>query len=195
MIKLALLWTAWCALHSLLISRKAHRLADNILGRSRGAYRLAYVLFSSITLAPVLWYQFLLPEKLLLQPNLPVRFMQAAMLFYGFLMFYFGARVYDMRYFLGITQWLDSTTSEKTAPLPFHTDGILAHVRHPWYSGGIAIVWGFGSITDVYLLTRIILTGYFIIGTYLEEKRLRAELGDAYREYTTKVPALFPWKL
>ncbi len=107
-------------------------------------------------------------------------------------MFHLGAKVYDTKYFLGITQWRNAQHNKPAGSLPFHTGGVLSYVRHPWYSGGIALIWGIGSVTDIYLLTRIILTGYFVIGTVLEEKRLKAELGEQYTAYCRKVPMLIP---
>jgi protein-S-isoprenylcysteine O-methyltransferase Ste14 len=194
MMTLACLWIAWCTLHSLLISRQAHHFFDRILSRSSGIYRIIYVAFSVVSLIPVLWYQFSLPQHLIMQPGIPVRIIQGTLLIYAVAMFYLGGRMYDMHYFLGITQWQNAKKNKPTVALPFHMDGVLAYVRHPWYSGGIALLWGFGTITDVYLLTRIILTGYFIIGTWLEEKRLKVELGEQYVAYCRKVPMLIPWK-
>ena len=37
--------------------------------------------------------------------------------------------------------------------------------------------------TDVALITRLILTGYLVIGALLEERKMRALLGDPYLEY------------
>lgn len=190
---LALLWIAWCGLHSLLISPRAHMAAEKMLGRNSGAYRLIYVFFSIISLMPILWFQFTLSETVLLPTTLPVRLIQLFLLAYGLFMFYAGARVYDMGYFLGLKQ-LGRTDGKRADQLPFHTNGVLAYVRHPWYSGGIAFIWGFGTITDVFLVTRAVLTCYLIIGTLLEEKRLMAELGKGYRNYQKNVPMLFPRK-
>ena len=78
--------------------------------------------------------------------------------------------------------------------MPFKTRGILEYVRHPWYTGGILLVWGFGDITDVSLVLKVILSSYFIIGTILEERKLVAEIGEPYREYCQRVPMLIPWK-
>ena len=100
-----------------------------------------------------------------------------------------------MGYFLGLNQLRNFRKHKESGSLPFHSDGILAHVRHPWYSGGIALLWGFGSCTDVYLLTRTILTVYIILGTVLEERRLIGELGEQYRTYCRQVPMLIPWKM
>ena len=38
----------------------------------------------------------------------------------------------------------------------------------------------------------LVLTAYFIIGSILEERRLLARFGDAYREYQQRVPMLIP---
>ena len=190
---LAFLWIAWCALHSLLIGRQVQPFARTFLGSFSRGYRILYILISVLTLLPVLWYQWTLPQRVILPAHPVLHLLQAALLGYGALMFYLGARVYDLRTFLGVTQWRDSKGTGSGSPQSFHTNGILARVRHPWYSGGIAVIWGFGAITDVFLLTRVLLTAYLFIGTLLEEQRLLAELGEPYRVYRRTVPMLIPW--
>lgn len=188
---LALLWIAWCTLHSLLIARRVQHLCRRLLGSFAPAYRLAYVLISITTLLPLLWYQETGPQLLLLSRTLSLNLLQAALLVYGLLLFFLGTRVYELRTFLGIRQW----QNRKKAPAPdlaFRSDGILARVRHPWYSGGIALIWGMGNVTDVFLLSRILLTAYLVIGTLLEERRLVIELGEQYRAYQRRVPMLIP---
>ena len=192
---LALLWLAWCSLHSLLISKRVQAIGRRVLGRYGRAYRLLYVLVSMTTLLPVLWYQETLPQRHLLPASLTQHLIQAGLLLYGALMFILGARVYDLSTFLGINQWRNPEGEKTAAGRSFHTDGILARVRHPWYSGGIAFIWGFGAVTDVFLLSRLLLTAYLILGTSLEEQRLIAELGEPYRAYRRAVPMLIPWPL
>lgn len=191
---LTLLWTGWCALHSLLITDRAHAAAGRVVGRYAGIYRILYILVSVVTLLPVLWYHFTMPQRVAIEAGLFVRILQAILVVYGVLMLYLGARVYDMHYFLGVSQWEAAQKNREPRTLPFHTNGVLAWVRHPWYSGGIAFIWGVGNITDVYLVTRLILTVYFILGTLHEERRLVRELGPKYREYQGQVPMLVPRK-
>jgi protein-S-isoprenylcysteine O-methyltransferase Ste14 len=74
------------------------------------------------------------------------------------------------------------------------TNGILGYVRHPWYSGAILLILAFGVITDVSLVSKIVLISYIIIGTLLEENKLISEIGEPYRAYRKKVPMLIPWK-
>jgi methanethiol S-methyltransferase len=192
LIPLGFLWIAWCCLHSLLISLPARKLAARLLGGHAEAYRILYALFSTITLTALLLYQWTLPQSVLVQPGLAVRLVRYFLLGYGLVMFYLGARVYDMPFFLGITQWRNRRTHNRHPVLPFRTDGVLAWVRHPWYSGGIALIWGFGAITDVYLLTRTILTIYLLIGARLEEKKMEADLEERYAAYRRSVPMLLP---
>ncbi|MHB8808702.1 MAG: methyltransferase family protein [Desulfobulbaceae bacterium] len=193
LLTLALLWTAWCTLHSLLIGRQVQRFARTFLGPFSRGYRILYILISVLTLLPVLWYQWTLPQRIIVPAHPALHLLQAVLFLYGALMFFLGARVYDLRTFLGISQWQSPEGTSPETSRSFHTDGILARVRHPWYSGGIAVIWGFGAITDVFLLGRVLLTTYLVLGTLLEEERLILEFGDQYRDYRRTVPMLFPW--
>jgi len=194
MVILALLWITWCTIHSLLISRSAHNTIKRFFPRFYSRYRFVYVCFSIVSLAPVLVCHFLQPEEIVVRGNLVIWSVQALLLGYAGFMFWAGSRVYNIRYFLGLEQWKKDRVRENNKTFPFYTDGVMAHVRHPWYSGGIAFLWGLGTITDVYLLTRIILTGYILVGTLLEESRLKRDLGSQYLEYSRTVPMLIPWK-
>ena len=59
----------------------------------------------------------------------------------------------------------------------------------------ILLVWSLGPITDVGLAVRLVITVYFLIGTLLEERKLKAEIGEPYRRYCREVPMLIPWKI
>ena len=192
MIVLATVWILWCGLHSLLITEAVNTWLRQRGGLPAGIYRILYNTFSALTLLPILWYQYTLPHHLLLTWSGPWRIVQAILLLGAAVLFYGGSKVYDTRYFLGISQWHSYRHNTPKDPLPFATKGILRHVRHPWYSGGLAFLWGTGSLTDVTLLVKIILTLYLIAGTLLEEKKLRHELGPVYDNYCKQVPMLIP---
>ena len=191
---LVVFWIVWCFLHSLLISNGAHRSARSLLGRYFGLYRLGYIVFSVVSLIPVLWYQISLPQQVLFNWQGPWRLVQAGLLIYAAVLFYLGGRIYDTAYFFGISQWRQYQRTGEIKSLPFHSDGILGYVRHPWYGGGIAFLWGFGDVTDVSLTVKVILSFYIILGTVLEERKLKKELGSRYVAYCRTVPMLIPWK-
>ncbi len=191
---LALLWILWCSLHSLLISRFFIAIMKDIWGINFAYYRLAYNTFSLLTLLPVVIYQLLLSEKIIFSWPGPWNLLKFGMYLASFVLFYGGYRVFDMRYVLGIQQVHEMREGGKIEAMDFNTSGILEYVRHPWYSGAILLVWAFGTITDVSLVSKIILTAYIIIGTFLEEKKLIHEIGEPYLEYCKRVPMLIPWK-
>jgi len=43
-------------------------------------------------------------------------------------------------------------------------------------------------------LNNIVISAYFVIGAYLEERKLVREFGEVYREYQKNVSMLFPYK-
>ncbi len=194
LISLALLWILWCALHSLLISEPANRWVRRRGGIWAGTHRLAYVLFSALSLLPPLWYQFSLPQRILFSWHGPWRIVHALLLCYALVMFAGGTRAYAMDHFLGLRQWRDYRRGRPPAPMRFRSDGVLRWVRHPWYSGGLALLWAAGPITDTTLVSRLVLSIYLVIGSLLEERKLGQELGEPYRRYCRQVPMLIPWK-
>ncbi|MCB0771438.1 MAG: isoprenylcysteine carboxylmethyltransferase family protein [Flavobacteriales bacterium] len=72
--------------------------------------------------------------------------------------------------------------------------GLHGKVRHPIYSGMIiaAIGWSVLSPTVATFIVVGITFVYLPIGIHLEERKLIAKHGDAYRQYKAKVPTLFP---
>ena len=81
---------------------------------------------------------------------------------------------------------------EASAPKPFSIRGPYRWVRHPLYLFTIVIFWSCPDITADRLLFNILWTLWVIVGTKLEERELVEDFGDAYREYQSKVPMLFP---
>jgi len=194
MLNLALLWIFWCALHSLSITSSVQSWFREKGGAWLGLYRLGYVTFSTLSLIPLLLYQHSLPQQQLFSWQGYGQIVSFFLLGYAVIMFWAGKKNYDMGYFLGLSQWQAYRLRQAPQTFPFRCSGILCYVRHPWYSGGLALLWGHGPITNLGLLVRVILTAYFIIGTLLEEQKLRRELGAIYVRYCQEVPMLIPWR-
>jgi hypothetical protein len=188
------LWIAWCTMHSLLISQWIVAWARNYLKDRYAYYRLLFNLFSLLTLIPILMYQFILDESILFDWPGAWKLLKMIMYLSAFVLFYGGYRVYDSQYVLGFKQIREFLHGSRQESMPFKTSGVLQYVRHPWYSGGIILIWAFGKISDVSLTMKVILTAYFIIGTILEERKLIAEIGEPYRQYCRRVPMMIPWR-
>jgi protein-S-isoprenylcysteine O-methyltransferase Ste14 len=74
----------------------------------------------------------------------------------------------------------------------FTDSGWYGMVRHPLYFFSVLFMVLNPVMTSQWLLLIIMSTVYFIIGAVIEEKRLTAEYGDAYRRYRQRVPFLIP---
>ena len=191
---LIVLWSGWCAVHSLLITAGVQRWFRQRGGLFSGAYRLGYVCFSVLSLLALLWYTARLPQQQIVLSAGLIAPLQGLLFLYAAIMFVGGLRAYNLSLFLGLRQWRNYRAGQpQSGEPPLCTDGILGLVRHPWYSGGIAFLWSLPGLTDVTLITRTILSVYLVIGTLLEERKLRQSLGPAYKEYCHRVPMLVPW--
>jgi protein-S-isoprenylcysteine O-methyltransferase Ste14 len=73
-------------------------------------------------------------------------------------------------------------------------DGLHKYVRHPLYFGTMLFVWGlflmFPLISN--LIAAVALTIYVLIGIRLEETKLLSEYGEEYKQYSRRVPKIFP---
>ncbi len=196
MFKLVALWTLWCTFHSLLIKLPESSISPKLPRYLVTRYRIFYIFFSILSIIPVLLYQHSLPATILFSWPGTWRILQTGLFAYAILFFFLGLRAYDMLFFLGITQLQDGNNKQTNQkPLSLNTQGILSHVRHPWYSGAIALLWSNGPISNISLASTLTLSIYVIIGTCIEEARLKKEFGTSYVRYCSEVPMLFPWKI
>lgn len=191
---LAFLWTGWCFLHSLLITRGFTEKMKAKMGRLYAYYRLSYNVFSLVTVVPLMYFQLHLKAVVIFAWPWPWNIVKYGMYGASFFLFYGGYLVYDLRYMLGIRQIKQVEHGGKKGAAQLTTKGILGYVRHPWYSGAILLVWAFADISDVSLVSKVVLTVYLIIGTLLEERKLMGEFGEQYRIYSEKVGMLIPKK-
>jgi methanethiol S-methyltransferase len=77
-------------------------------------------------------------------------------------------------------------------PPPFTERGLYRLVRHPLMSGFLVVFWAAPVMTAGHLLFAAASTGYILAGIALEERDLLDDLGDDYRGYRARVPALCP---
>lgn len=195
MLQLILLWGGWCILHSLLITTAVRRWIEGKGGPWLGLYRLVYIGVAVGTLLPLLRYTTALPQQPYAPPPVWVQVFQGILILYAMVVCIGGLRVYDLQAFLGVRQWRAYRQGAASPPPVLNTSGILGFLRHPWYSGGMALLWGLPGLTNITLGSRLILTGYLILGAFLEERKMRELLGQPYREYCRRTPMFIPWRL
>lgn len=74
----------------------------------------------------------------------------------------------------------------------FANSGCYSVVRHPLYLFSTLFMALNPVMTWQWLMLTIMGTLYFIVGALIEERRLRVEFGEAYRQYQRRVPFLIP---
>jgi protein-S-isoprenylcysteine O-methyltransferase Ste14 len=189
---LVLLWGAWCFLHSFLITSGVTGFVRKRFEKAYRYYRIFYNFIALVTLIPVLAYSFSIKTIPVFHWEDLFRIVQGLLVISAFFLFIGGARVYDSAQFLGIRQIREhSACSILTDDCRLDTSGILGMVRHPWYARGILIVWA-RNLDMAAILTNLVITVYFIIGTILEERKLLVEFGEEYMDYQQRVSMLFP---
>jgi len=185
---LAILWTAFCVLHSVLAGIPVKRRLQARLGKNYKHYRLAYTLFAFATLAAVVLYQVGMERRLLFEPATAVRAAGALVSGTGFLLMMICIR----KYFMGLSG-LRSLFEERPTP-ELIISGVHRFVRHPLYLGTFVFLWGLLLIFPYasLLLSNTVITVYTLLGIRLEEQKLIGEFGESYRRYRREVPMLIP---
>lgn len=194
LIYLALCWIIFCVLHSVLISLPLAAW----LGRLRPGWehyeRLVYNAVALITLIPPICFSFTLSGDPLFSWDGSLRLVQLGLGVSAVFLFIGGSRQYDTSRFMGFRQLREKTGDEPLTGIDqFATDGVLKLIRHPWYSGGMMIVWA-RDLSSPVLVTNLIISLYFVVGAVLEERRMVQKLGAVYERYQRQVPMFFPWR-
>jgi protein-S-isoprenylcysteine O-methyltransferase Ste14 len=192
LLSVGLLTALWCALHSLFVTHWWRDLVRRNFPRYHLFSRLAYVVASTISLGLLMLWIRGLPETMLFDWPGWWTWVRWAGLGEAVLFFWLGARSYDNRYFMGLSQVRDFLWGRPAADPPFSTGGILGVIRHPWYAGALLFLVFCLPWTDVNLVWRLVFLAYTLIGTELEERKLLKDVGEDYAAYRRKVPRYFP---
>ncbi len=193
---LALLWVAYCVVHSALISISVTNWFKTVLGSNYRFYRLAYNTFSVIALLPLVAFSHSarFGSDFLFSWSGRWRILQFCLLGLAIMLFAAGARHYSLLQFLGIRQLREeSAHGAMTASGAFDTTGVLGLTRHPWYVAVFILLW-VGDLNKAAITVNIILSAYLAVGTLLEERKLVIEFGEEYRRYQDQVSMFVPLK-
>jgi methanethiol S-methyltransferase len=186
---LAVAWTVYCVLHSVLASIRVKARAQKWLGNAYRYYRFAYTIFSFLGLVALLVYQVQLDSPLLFETPLAVQF--AASLLGGL-----GAALVMLnifKYFMQLSgvRWLVSSTVNAK----LEQKGLHRYVRHPLYFSTFLFIWCLWVVYPYLslLIANTIITIYTLIGISFEEQKLLKEFGQEYEEYRKRVPKIVPF--
>ncbi len=190
---LSLLWIAYCAVHSALISPTVTDFLKRTLGDKFRFYRLFFNTFSVITLIPLLRYTHSArwQTELLFSWEGHLRIVQYFLIAVAAILVLGGARRYSMLQFLGIQQIFQRSGSAMTESGEVDSRGVLSVVRHPWYVAVFILLWA-KDLNLAAITVNWVLSAYLVIGTLLEERKLVLEFGDKYKDYQRRVSMFIP---
>jgi protein-S-isoprenylcysteine O-methyltransferase Ste14 len=187
-------WVLWCAFHSALISITVTEYMKRKLGNGFRFYRIIYNTVSVATLIPLLYYSRMIREAPVFSWEGPWVIVRILLLTAAIYLFVAGGRHYSWAQFSGVAQIRAGQADGSLCDCDsFVVSGIHRIIRHPWYLGGIMIVWA-ENLSISTILINIIISVYFVIGSFLEDRKLVHQFGDQYREYQQSVSMLFPWR-
>ena len=191
---LAICWIAYFALHSALASLTIKRKVATAWPGLMPWYRLGFNLLSSLLILPILWLSWLDPGPSLWRWQGAAAWLANGLALAALLGFWLSLKHYDMQEFLGLRQLRHKVRNIEDQE-HFRISTFHRFVRHPWYFFGLVLLWT-RDMSATTLLTSVLVTLYFVIGSRMEERKLLVYHGDAYRRYMARVPALIPlpWK-
>lgn len=183
-------WVLYAVLHSLLAATAAKKAFRQRFPRRYPTYRLAYNLLAGILLIPPLWLLASYTGATLWHWPVPLNWLANTVALLAVAGFAWSLRYYDTAEFLG-TRQLNSAGSTLQDQAPLTLSPLHRWVRHPWYFLGLMIIWT-REMNAALLLSALLLTLYLVVGSRLEDRKLIALYGTAYKRYRDRVPGLLP---
>ncbi|MCZ2115828.1 MAG: isoprenylcysteine carboxylmethyltransferase family protein [Anaerolineae bacterium] len=197
MIELLIALLLWSVFHSLMAGVAAKTWFQDTFGERtyRGLYRLLFNIIAGWTLLPILYLLATrAPNGLLWSVPMPYRLINYTVQFIGVLGALMSLWQTDVWRFMGLRQIVRFLHGEADPEPPsrFIDTGTYKVVRHPLYFFSLLILWANPVMSWLAFIASGWATIYFIVGSYLEERRLLAKFGDPYRRYQAQVPRFIP---
>ncbi len=188
-------WIIYGAVHSLLASLTFKEWLFHRWPALQPAYRILFNVVAVITLAPQMFLILIYKGETVFSWPPEWQWLAHTLSLLAIIGFIWSLKFYDLQEFLGLKQWRNRHQPAANSDAQFVISPLHRFVRHPWYSFAFVLMWA-REMDAMMLATSIIVSGYFIIGAYFEERKLVKLYGDAYQKYRRQVPGLvpLPWR-
>lgn len=195
LVVMIILWLLYFSIHSLFASLSFKQLVLSSYPGVMPWYRLVYNLLATLLLIPPVFLMLKFPGEIIWQWTGYWRYLANFLALLAIAGFILSLKTYDSSEFLGTRQLTEGRKDIKERE-SFHLSVFHRYVRHPWYAFALVLIWTRDMYVS-YLLSAILMSLYFIIGSHLEEKKLIAFHGDQYRLYRKYVASLIPlpWRI
>jgi len=191
---LIILWLSYFSIHSLFASLLLKKYMLNAFPRIMPWYRLLFNLLAVLLLIPPIVLMYMYPGEIVWQWSGGWRYFADILALLSLAGFIWSLKSYDSAEFLGTRQLQENRKDTSDGEI-FKISVFHRYVRHPWYTFALILIWT-RDMNVSYLISAILLSLYFILGSRLEEKKLVVFHGDRYRLYRKYVAALvpLPWR-
>ena len=191
---IALAWIFYGAIHSLLASTTCKNWVARRWPGAMPAYRLGFNIFAVIALLPLLWLVYGTASDWLWRWTGPWAWLANGLALAALAGTAVAGRAYDTQEFFGLRQLRQGDRGVEDHER-FGISHLHRYVRHPWYCLALVLTWT-RDMNAPLLVSAVVVTLYFVVGSRLEENKLVAMHCDTYREYRRRVPGLvpLPWK-
>lgn len=188
-------WLIYFVLHSTLASLTVKTWVATRCPNHMPAYRIGFNAIAVLGLLPILWLLYSHPGPVIWNWSGIWAYIANGLALAAIAGFFSTLRDYDGSEFLGVRQWLNQSQRVEDQEC-FHLTSAHRFVRHPWYFFSLVILWT-RDMSEAMLVSALVMTTYFIVGSKLEERKLIAYHGERYRRYMEKVAGLvpLPWKI
>ena len=187
---LGLLWLGYFLLHSLFASLWLKGQVARRWPVLMPYYRLGFNTLALVLILPPLTLMWQLSGELLWEYRGVWDLLRFALMGLALAGFAWSMRYYDSREFFGLRQ-LQEKLHQVEDQERLHISPLHRYVRHPWYSLGLVLIWT-QEMDAARLTSALMLTGYLVLGSRLEERKLLVYHGERYRRYLQRVPGLIP---
>ena len=186
-LKFVLYFLFFAVIHSFLAMDNTKKKAETLLGKAFRYYRLIYTLVTIALFAPAFMIWMIYSDSTPVIYEIPHNFYPVVLLVRLGAIGIFGYAMLqiDVLEFSGIKRQKKNV---------FIRRGAYKIVRHPLYTAGILLLFTNMKMTLLDLISVLLVTGYLIIGAFIEERRLLSVFGDEYRKYQEQVPMFIPTK-
>nr|MBN1229752.1 isoprenylcysteine carboxylmethyltransferase family protein [Anaerolineae bacterium] len=184
-------------LHSLLAGGRFSRSLSMLLGDRfvSGWYRLAYNLFAALTILPVIYLAVSIDSPVIYRLNTPWLIISCMLMGIGLVGLVGALFVTDVWHFAGVRQ-VAAYLRGGDLPVPppaLQKTGMYRITRHPLYLFLLLVIWPLPVMSVTILVINLLITMYLLVGSRLEENRLKQLYGSSYETYQSRVAWLIPW--
>ncbi len=175
--------------HSVMVRRGVKARMARVVPESYGAALYSIASGLALFILVLLWQE---DGRVVYEIRGPARWLLAATSIAAIAGFVWGVKALGEFDTFGTAPLRALSRGTTVAPSVFVVRGPYRYVRHPLYLFMLVLIWGEHRVSADRLLFNMLWTAWIVVGTMLEERDLRSEFGQTYRDYQRAVPMLIP---